>query len=104
MAVDEKLLGALHVEQLKRSEVHAGHEPHQIFQASTLGTLLEANYDGEVSLADLAGQGDIGLGTFDAVDCELFVVDGRSMRAGVDCVLNDVAPAEKTPFAVVTFL
>jgi len=40
MAIDERLLGALHVEELQAKEVHAGHDPHQIFQASTIATLL----------------------------------------------------------------
>jgi len=104
MAVDERLIGALHVQRLDAGGAHPGHQPHQIFQASSFAALLEGNYDGEVSLAELAAEGDLGLGTLNGVDGELIVVDGRFLRADADGQVTEVEESRKTPFAVVTFL
>lgn len=103
MAIDERLLGALHVEQLQAGEVHADHDPHQIFQASTIATLLDGALDGDVNFAELSGHGDLGLGTFTAADGELIIVDGNFLRADIQGRVSRVDPAEKTPFAVLTF-
>jgi acetolactate decarboxylase len=103
MAVDERLIRALHVETMRRQDVHAGREPHVLFQASTLEALLEANYDGDLSFAELAEHGDLGLGTFDAIDGEMIAVDGEFLRAAVDGTVDRVEPSARTPFAVVTF-
>ena len=102
MAVDERLIKALHVETLRRDDVHAEREPHVLFQASTIEALLEANYDGDL-FAELAEHGDLGLGTLDAVDGEMIAVDGEFLRASVDGTLTAIEPSARTPFAVVTF-
>jgi acetolactate decarboxylase len=103
MTLDERLIKALHVETLRRQDMHAEREPHVLFQASTLEALLEANYDGDVSFAELAEHGDLGLGTFDAVDGEMIALDGVFLRATVDGAVHAVEPSARTPFAVVTF-
>jgi acetolactate decarboxylase len=103
VAIDERLIGALHVERLQAAALHAGHEPHQIFQASTISTLLDGAYDGDVSVSELSRQGDLGLGTLNAVDGELIIIDGRFLRADAEGRINEVDPSEKTPFAVLTF-
>ena len=61
--LDERLVRALHVEALRRQELHAERAPHVLFQASTIGALLEGAYDGDVTFAELAEHGDLGLGT-----------------------------------------
>lgn len=103
MAIDDRLIKALHVETLRRQDLHAEREPHVLFQASTFEALLESNYDGEVSFAELAEHGDLGLGTFDAVDGEMIAVDGEFFRATVDGHVQPVDRSRTTPFAVVTF-
>jgi acetolactate decarboxylase len=103
VAIDQRLIKALHVETLRKQDMHAEREPHVLFQASTLEALLESNYDGEVSFAELAEHGDLGLGTLDAVDGEMIAVDGEFFRAAADGSVSRVEPSRKTPFAVVTF-
>ncbi|MGH2993976.1 MAG: acetolactate decarboxylase [Solirubrobacterales bacterium] len=103
MAIDERLIKALHVETLRKQDLHAEREPHVLFQASTFEALLESNYDGEVSFAELGEHGDLGLGTFDAVDGEMIAVDGEFFRATVDGSVHPVEPSRRTPFAIVTF-
>ncbi len=98
--LDERLIGALHVEALRRDEIHAEHEPHVLFQASTIAALLEGAYDGDVTFAQLAEHGDFGLGTFNGLDGEMIALDGGFFRADVDGRISPVGSAALTPFAV----
>src|SRR5881397_1152764 len=101
--VDQRVIKALHGEARRHTELHAEHEPHVLFQASTIGALLEGAYDGDVTFAELAEHGDLGLGTLNALDGEMIAIDGRFYRAELDGAINRVNPAAKTPFAVVVF-
>jgi acetolactate decarboxylase len=98
--VDLGLIGALHVHQVGLQE--APERLHEAFQTSTLGALLDARYDGDVAIGELHRHGDFGLGTFDALDGELVMLDGEVWRAGADGDLNRPADDVGTPFAVVT--
>jgi acetolactate decarboxylase len=72
-------------------------------QFSTIPALLAGLYDGEWTCAAVLTNGDIGLGTFDQLDGEMIVLDGRCYRARSDGRVVPVAGDEKTPFACVTF-
>ena len=99
--LDERWIKSLHVETLREEELHAGREPHVLFQASTIAALLEGSYEGDLSFAELAEHGDLGLGTLNGLDGEMIALDGRFYRADVDGNVTAVASATKTPFAVV---
>lgn len=99
--LDRRFTAALHVSTLRREEDYAALEPHVLFQASTIGALLEGRYDGDVSFRELAGHGDLGLGTLNALDGEMIALDGRFYRADVDGVIGEIEPGALTPFAVV---
>jgi acetolactate decarboxylase len=101
--LDERFARALHVESLRSRDLHPEHEPHVLFQASTIGALLDGAYDGDVSYAQLAEHGDLGLGTFDALDGEMIALDGDFYRADVDGATTPVEPDALTPFAAVTW-
>src|SRR2546423_301042 len=101
--LDERLIKALHVAALRHTELHAEHEPHVLFQASTIGALLQGAYDGDVTFAELAQHGDLGLGTLNGLDGEMIAVDGGFYRADIDGAVHEVSPSTKTPFAVVAF-
>jgi acetolactate decarboxylase len=101
MSLDERWIRSLHVEAMRHSDLHAGHEPHVLFQASTIGALLEGAYEGDVTFAELAEHGDLGLGTVNHLDGEMIALDGRFYRADVDGDLHELAGSERTPFAVV---
>ncbi len=103
MAIDERLVRALHVEVLRRQDLHAETEPHVVFQTSTIEALLEGAYEGDVSFAELRRHGDLGLGTFDALDGEMIALDGDFYRATIDGDTRPVPAEERTPFAVMTF-
>jgi len=100
--LDERWIRSLHVETLREEELHAGREPHVLFQASTIAALLEGAYEGDLSFAELAEHGDLGLGTLDGLDGEMIALDGRFYRADVDGHVTEIAAETKTPFAVVT--
>lgn len=99
--LDERWIKSLHVEALRESELHAGREPHVLFQASTIAALLEGAYEGDLSFAELAEHGDLGLGTLNGLDGEMIALDGRFYRADVDGGVTAVGAETKTPFAVV---
>ena len=99
--LDERWIKALHVQTLHEEDLHADHEPHVLFQASTIGALLDGAYEGDLSFAELAEQGDLGLGTLNGLDGEMIALDGRFYRADVEGTIHTVEPEERTPFAVV---
>jgi acetolactate decarboxylase len=106
MPIDTALIGALHVEYLKRRDLldGEGERPHHtLFQTSTVDALLEGKYDGDVSFADLAGRGDFGLGTLDALDGEMIALDGDFFQVRADGRAYPIGERARTPFAVVTF-
>jgi acetolactate decarboxylase len=100
--LDERWIRSLHVEALREEDLHAEREPHVLFQASTIGALLDGAYDGDLTFAELAEHGDLGLGTLNGLDGEMIALDGRFYRADVEGRVHPVAAGERTPFAVVT--
>jgi alpha-acetolactate decarboxylase len=98
--LDERWIWALHVEALRQDELHAEREPHVLFQASTIGALLDGAYEGDLTFAELAEHGDLGLGTLNGLDGEMIALDGAFFRADADGAIHPVPPQEKTPFAV----
>jgi acetolactate decarboxylase len=100
--IDERWIRSLHVQSMRHADLHAEREHHVLFQASTIGALLEGAYEGDVSFAELAQRGDLGLGTVNGLDGEMIALDGRFWRADVDGAIHPVSADECTPFAVVT--
>jgi acetolactate decarboxylase len=101
MSLDERWIRSLHVEAMRHADLHGGHEPHVLFQASTIGALLEGSFEGDVSLAELAEHGDVGLGTVNHLDGEMIALDGHFYRADVEGRIEELPGSERTPFAVV---
>lgn len=100
--LDERQIKALHVEALTREELAAeDHEPHVLHQTSTIAALLDGAYDGDLTLGELLEEGNLGLGTTNALDGELIVIDGQCFRAKIDGAIESLEPEVRTPFAVV---
>lgn len=75
---------------------------HTIYQVSTSGALVQGVYSGCVQVSDLLQHGDFGLGTFDGLDGEGILLEGRCWQARADGSVVP-APAEAlAPFWVVT--
>ncbi len=90
------------METMREKELDAEREHHVLFQASTIGALLDGAYEGDLSFAELAEHGDLGLGTLNGLDGEMIAIDGRFFRADVDGAVEEVETTSRTPFAVVT--
>ncbi len=76
---------------------------NRLYQTSTMTALLGAVYDGETTMAQLLEHGDFGIGTFDALDGELIVLDGVARQFRDEGQAAEVDLDSKTPFACVTF-
>lgn len=103
MAIDEQLIGALHVTRTRAEPGASPRAGHDVFQASTIAALLDGAYEGDVTFGELAAHGDQGLGTLNACDGEMIAIDGRFLRADADGVISEVPPTVRTPFAVLSF-
>jgi len=100
--LDETWIRSLHVESMRRADLHEERASHVLFQASTIGALLDGAFEGDLSFAELAEHGDLGLGTLNHLDGEMIAIDGEFFRADVDGRATRIGPGERTPFAVVT--
>jgi len=73
-----------------------------VYQYSTINALLEGVYDGEMTCGKLLENGDFGLGTFNALDGEMVVIDRAVYKIRSDGKAYRMSSSEATPFAVVT--
>lgn len=79
----------------------AGIRDTKVTQFSTIDALLAGVYDGDFSCAQVLRQGSLGLGTFDRLDGEMVVMDGRVYQVRGDGSVHRVPLPLKTPFATV---
>ena len=75
---------------------------HLVYQTSLMSALLDGIYDGDTTVATLLEHGDFGLGTFNALDGEMLILDGICYRMRVDGTVEPAAGDDLSPFAVVT--
>ncbi len=80
-----------------------GEQRDTLAQVSTFDALLAGNYDGVVELGSLEQYGDFGIGTLDALNGELIILDGKFYDVRADGVAYTVTDSATTPFASVTF-
>ena len=73
-----------------------------LYQVSTLGALQEGVYESAMNLRDLGKHGDLGIGTYEALDGEMILLDGRFYQVRADGKAVLPGPGTGTPFAVVT--
>ena len=74
-----------------------------LYQVSTIDALMQGVYDGTVTIGDLKKHGDFGIGTFDRLEGEMIVLDGRVWQAKADGSVVEAADSQTTPFATVTY-
>lgn len=75
---------------------------HTIFQNSLMTALLDGIYDGELTISDILSKGNFGLGTFDALDGEMIILDGVCYQLTSDGKARVADLDQRTPFTVVT--
>jgi len=77
-------------------------KPEQaLFQVSTIDALMQGVYDGNESLSKLAAKGNLGIGTFNALDGEMILDDGVVYQVKPDGKVYQPSGETKTPFAEV---
>lgn len=74
-----------------------------VTQISVIDALLAGCYDGTLTLKELSGYGDFGIGTFDRLDGEMVFVDGNFYQIKADGRVYVPAPSLTTPFASVSW-
>ena len=74
-----------------------------IRQVSLLQGLTFGDYEGSRTVKEVKTMGDIGIGTFDALNGELIMLEGTIYRAAGDGSVEAVDDAETIPFCDVTF-
>jgi len=72
-----------------------------LVQVGVIDALLAGQYDGSLGLGELRTLGDIGLGTFDALDGELVLLDGVIYQVPASGIVRRPADTLSTPFAQV---
>ena len=74
-----------------------------IYQVALLQSLTQGYYDGIIKVSELKGHGDTGIGTFEGVNGEMIVIDGKVYQALGDGTVQEAADDETVPFSNVTF-
>lgn len=75
-------------------------EHHTLFQVSTATALVQGVYQGCVTVEKIREHGNFGLGTYDSLDGEGLMLDGRVWHARGDGSVAEAAAGETAPFWV----
>ncbi len=73
-----------------------------LYLCSPINALVEGIYEARIPLHDVLAHGDFGLGTFDQLDGEMVILDGRVFQVDIDGQVREVPDSACTPFAAVT--
>jgi len=77
-------------------------EHHTLYQVSTANALVQGVYQGCVTVGKIKTHGDFGLGTYDSLDGEGLMLDGRVWQALSDGTVVEPPDAATAPFWVCT--
>lgn len=75
----------------------------RIYLCSPVNALVEGIYEEKIPFTEIKKHGDFGLGTFDHLDGEMVMLDGKIYQITSDGHVNLVDDQALTPFACVTF-
>ena len=76
-------------------------QANRITQTSTIDALLSGIYDGQTSCRQMLTYGDFGIGTFDKLDGEMAILNGKIYQIKSDGKVYAPSSDIKTPFATV---
>ena len=77
---------------------------YKMYQVSTLQALVMGYSRGVITVGELTGHGNIGLGTFENVDGEMILLEGRCFRALDDGSVAEADEDMGVPFASVSMM
>jgi len=78
-------------------------KPSPVYLCAPVNALVEGIYQEKIPLDRIRQHGDFGLGTFDSLDGEMIMLDGRVYQIAGDGRVREVLGPAATPFACVTF-
>jgi len=74
-----------------------------VYLCAPVNALVEGIYEQKIPFTELKKHGDFGLGTFDNLDGEMVMLDGKIFQITSDGKVTEVEEEALTPFACVTF-
>jgi acetolactate decarboxylase len=74
-----------------------------MFLSGPLNALIEGVFSADLTVAELKKHGDFGIGTFNALDGEMVMLDGVVYQIRSDGAARRAGDADRTPFACVAF-
>lgn len=86
---------------IQHSQLNVEHDT--LFQASTYGALRAGDYTGDITFDEVRAHGDVGLGTFDALDGEMVELNGTFYQIKSDGHVYAVNGSAKTPWTQTTY-
>jgi acetolactate decarboxylase len=87
---------------LKKTNTNAA-EHDFMYQYSIIDALMAGVFDGDLTIGKLKGKGDFGIGTFNRVDGELMMDQGRVYKTSYDGSVKEVPDSDSTSVAFVKF-
>jgi acetolactate decarboxylase len=91
------------VNQLLRMGLAKEEDRRALYVSAPVNALVEGIYQEDTCISDILKQGDFGLGTFNDLDGEMVVLDGRVYQLRSDGKVYQVSDETKTPYACVNF-
>jgi len=91
------------IEQALRQFLSARKDGNAVYLSAPINALVEGLYVENTTIAEVRQHGDFGLGTFNYLDGEMLLLDGRVYQIRSDGHVYDVGDDERSPFACVTF-
>lgn len=89
--------------QKEYKKKHFHKKKNTLFQVSTIDALLSGVYDSNFSLHKLKKHGDFGLGTFNKLDGELIMLDGKIFQVTAEGKVKKPEKDITTPMAVTNY-
>lgn len=75
----------------------------RVYLCAPINALVEGIYEERIPFTEIKKHGDFGLGTFDQLDGEMVMLDGKIYQITSDGETTQVEETALTPFACVTF-
>jgi acetolactate decarboxylase len=91
------------VEQALRQFLFSKGKANAVYLSAPINALVEGLLVENTTIGDIRQHGDFGLGTFDYLDGEMVILDGRVYQVRSDGNVYSVADDQHSPFACVTF-
>jgi acetolactate decarboxylase len=83
--------------------LQAGTKGNAAYLSAPVTSLMKGYYEQDTLIGDLKRHGDFGLGTFNGLDGEMAMLEGKVYQLSADGFAYDVDNKIQTPFACVTF-